>query len=149
VHSRALWLQASHELFPHSFGKKNSKLQFNAQENFGQKLQSTIVSPTSPPSVFATRTFGILIIPEMSKVVVMEKEEEQQVIKPTAVTPAVDTSAWPLLLKNYERRRSRLTLRALDRGMELLMLSSSCPDGPFHTNSHRKRAFEARPEVVH
>jgi H/ACA ribonucleoprotein complex subunit 4 len=24
-------------------------------------------------------------------------------IKPTAVTPSVDTSTWPLLLKNYEK----------------------------------------------
>lgn len=24
-------------------------------------------------------------------------------IKPTAVTPAVDTSNWPLLLKNYDK----------------------------------------------
>jgi len=24
-------------------------------------------------------------------------------IKPTAVTPAVDTSEWPLLLKNYDK----------------------------------------------
>jgi H/ACA ribonucleoprotein complex subunit 4 len=25
-------------------------------------------------------------------------------IKPEAVTPAVDTSSWPLLLKNYDKR---------------------------------------------
>lgn len=31
-------------------------------------------------------------------------EEEEQVIKPQAVTPAVDTSTWPLLLKNYDKR---------------------------------------------
>lgn len=30
-------------------------------------------------------------------------EEDEQVIKPQAVTPAVDTSDWPLLLKNYEK----------------------------------------------
>lgn len=33
-------------------------------------------------------------------------EEDEQVIKPQAVTPAVDTSDWPLLLKNYEKRAS-------------------------------------------
>jgi len=27
--------------------------------------------------------------------------EEQYAIKPQAVTPAIDTSTWPLLLKNY------------------------------------------------
>ena len=33
-------------------------------------------------------------------------EEDEQVIKPQAVAPAVNTSDWPLLLKNYERRAS-------------------------------------------
>lgn len=33
-------------------------------------------------------------------------EEEEQIIKPQAVAPAVDTSDWPLLLKNYEKRVS-------------------------------------------
>ncbi|KAF4980455.1 hypothetical protein FZEAL_3541 [Fusarium zealandicum] len=31
------------------------------------------------------------------------KEEEEYTIKPQAVTPAVDTSSWPLLLKNYDK----------------------------------------------
>ena len=31
-------------------------------------------------------------------------EEDEQVIKPQATTPTVNTSDWPLLLKNYERR---------------------------------------------
>jgi H/ACA ribonucleoprotein complex subunit 4 len=29
-------------------------------------------------------------------------------IKPTAVTPSIDTSNWPLLLKNYDKRESQL-----------------------------------------
>lgn len=33
-------------------------------------------------------------------------EEEEQIIKPQAVAPAVNTSDWPLLLKNYEKRAS-------------------------------------------
>jgi len=33
--------------------------------------------------------------------VVAKKQEEDYTIKPEAVTPAVDTSSWPLLLKNY------------------------------------------------
>lgn len=31
-------------------------------------------------------------------------QEEDYSIKPQAVTPAIDTSSWPLLLKNYDRR---------------------------------------------
>jgi len=30
-------------------------------------------------------------------------EDDDQIIKPEAVTPSVDTSEWPLLLKNWDR----------------------------------------------
>ncbi|KAI8633274.1 pseudouridine synthase [Xylariaceae sp. FL1651] len=33
----------------------------------------------------------------------MKPDEDEFSIKPTAVTPAVDTSTWPLLLKNYDK----------------------------------------------
>ncbi|KAF4469869.1 Centromere microtubule-binding cbf5 [Fusarium albosuccineum] len=36
-------------------------------------------------------------------VVKKTKEEDEYTIKPQAVTPAVDTSSWPLLLKNYDK----------------------------------------------
>lgn len=32
------------------------------------------------------------------------KAEDEYTIKPQASTPAVDTSSWPLLLKNYDKR---------------------------------------------
>lgn len=32
------------------------------------------------------------------------KQEDEFAIKPQAVTPALDTSNWPLLLKNYDKR---------------------------------------------
>lgn len=32
------------------------------------------------------------------------EEQEEHIIKPQATTPAVDTSQWPLLLKNYDNR---------------------------------------------
>jgi H/ACA ribonucleoprotein complex subunit 4 len=35
---------------------------------------------------------------------VAAKKEEDYSIKPEASTPAVDTSDWPLLLKNYNKR---------------------------------------------
>ena len=41
------------------------------------------------------------------EVVKKQKEEVQDYeIKPQATTPALDTSSWPLLLKNYDRRKS-------------------------------------------
>ena len=45
----------------------------------------------------------------MSKEVAVVKKtttEEDYVIKPQATTPSLDTSQWPLLLKNYEKRES-------------------------------------------
>lgn len=32
------------------------------------------------------------------------KVDVEYAIKPEAVTPALDTSTWPLLLKNYDKR---------------------------------------------
>lgn len=39
------------------------------------------------------------------EVVVAKKAEEDYSIKPQAVTPSIDTSSWPLLLKNYDKRK--------------------------------------------
>lgn len=40
----------------------------------------------------------------MAKDAVAKKAEEDYSIKPQASTPALDTSSWPLLLKNYDQR---------------------------------------------
>lgn len=42
----------------------------------------------------------------MSKAVAVVKkgDEDEYTIKPQATTPTIDTSSWPLLLKNYEKR---------------------------------------------
>jgi len=37
---------------------------------------------------------------------VKQQDGEELIIKPEAVTPAVDTSGWPLLLKNWDQRMS-------------------------------------------
>jgi H/ACA ribonucleoprotein complex subunit 4 len=42
----------------------------------------------------------------VTEIVHRKKEQEgDYTIKPQAVTPTVDTSQWPLLLKNYEKRK--------------------------------------------
>ena len=38
------------------------------------------------------------------------KVDVEYSIKPEAVTPAIDTSTWPLLLKNYDKRKLSLLL---------------------------------------
>lgn len=35
---------------------------------------------------------------------VKQDDGEELIIKPEAVTPAVDTSGWPLLLRNWDQR---------------------------------------------
>jgi len=35
-----------------------------------------------------------------------ESGEDEMIIKPEAITPKIDTSAWPLLLKNWDQRMS-------------------------------------------
>jgi H/ACA ribonucleoprotein complex subunit 4 len=35
-----------------------------------------------------------------------EDQKEQWAIQPTTTVPAVDTSTWPLLLKNYDKLRT-------------------------------------------
>jgi H/ACA ribonucleoprotein complex subunit 4 len=37
----------------------------------------------------------------------VQKQDDDFAIKPQAVTPALDTSNWPLLLKNYDKRTMR------------------------------------------
>jgi H/ACA ribonucleoprotein complex subunit 4 len=39
------------------------------------------------------------------KTKVEAKDGEDYSIKPQAVTPSIDTSSWPLLLKNYDKRK--------------------------------------------
>lgn len=47
------------------------------------------------------------------KVVAVKAQEEEHVIKPQASKPATDTSDWPLLLKNYDKRTNSHTLLTL------------------------------------
>ena len=43
---------------------------------------------------------------------VLANDEADYSIKPEAVTPALDTSSWPLLLKSYDKRTSLSPTRA-------------------------------------
>lgn len=42
----------------------------------------------------------------MAMDLVKDMDDDEQIIKPEAVTPALDTSGWPLLLKNWDQRTS-------------------------------------------
>ena len=71
----------------------------------------------------------------MSKMTDMEKKQAQEdefTIKPEAVTPALDTSKWPLLLKNFDRRTSRRQSLALEVVLLADIEYSPREDGPFY-----------------
>ena len=44
---------------------------------------------------------------------VAKQADDEYAIKPQAATPAIDTSSWPLLLKNYDKRESRMAPASL------------------------------------
>lgn len=64
---------------------------------------------------------------------VKQDDGEDMIIKPEAVTPAIDTSAWPLLLRNWDQREYPLSLLEVNA----LTKRSTRPHRPLHTYSRR------------
>lgn len=52
----------------------------------------------------------------MADKVAAKAQEEEHIIKPQATTPAANTSDWPLLLKNYDKREDAISQPTLDSG---------------------------------
>lgn len=52
----------------------------------------------------------------MADKVAAKAQEEEHIIKPQATTPAADTSDWPLLLKNYDKREDATSQSVLKSG---------------------------------
>jgi hypothetical protein len=69
------------------------------------ELQSTqkIVGKLSELNA-AEGSFTLSQLPITKMAMAVSQKEIDYSIKPEAVTPAVDTSTWPLLLKNYDKR---------------------------------------------
>ena len=75
-------------------------------------------------------------------------------IKPEAVVPAVDTSTWPLLLKNYDKRE--FDLGSMDgiymdmyvNGVLIVVLNSSRSHWTLHPNPERLHATQERSQVI-
>lgn len=113
------------------------------------------------------------------KTKVEAKDGEDYSIKPTAVTPSIDTSSWPLLLKNYDKREYALdsipnggayctsSVESRDKstanwrqdgrgnhskheGPRLTLLSlSPCSHRSLHPDPQWQLPVEARPQVVY
>jgi hypothetical protein len=60
--------------------------------------------------------------------VVKKTTEEEYTIKPQATTPSLDTSEWPLLLKNYEKRKSPDDLMRLQLLFDAFLSLNCSPD---------------------
>lgn len=57
----------------------------------------------------------------MADKVAAKAQEEEHIIKPQATTPAADTSDWPLLLKNYDKREDATSQSVLNSGETILL----------------------------
>ena len=64
-----------------------------------------------------------------------ESDDMDMVIKPEAVTPAVNTSNWPLLLKNWDQCMSLVLLA--EQQQRLTSNSSTRPHRSLHPHSRR------------
>lgn len=66
---------------------------------------------------------------------VKQSDSDEMVIKPEAVTPAVDTSSWPLLLKNWDQRM--LSSSRACEWHRLTFMPSPRTHRPLHTHPRR------------
>lgn len=57
----------------------------------------------------------------MADKVAAKAQEEEHIIKPQATTPAANTSDWPLLLKNYDKREDATSQLALESDVQILL----------------------------
>lgn len=57
----------------------------------------------------------------MADKIAAKAQEEEHIIKPQATTPAANTSDWPLLLKNYDKREDATSQSVLDSGVNILL----------------------------
>jgi hypothetical protein len=72
-------------------------------------------------------------------------DSEEYTIKPDNSTPSIDDSQWPLLLKNYNKRKSLFTLAVQShaRLFKLTMFLSARPDWSLHPDSCGMRPAQA------
>lgn len=115
------WRHILHAKFLPHRAKEKKKLEARTGGRTRKKSITSASAPVSPSSLGTTTLCTFQFIPgsrilgrsirretvKMVTEVVNKKkgqEQEEHIIKPQATTPAVDTSEWPLLLKNYDNR---------------------------------------------
>lgn len=71
-----------------------------SSKNFKLASQSIVIAPSAPATTAA--------------MALVQTNPDAYVIKPESAAPAIDTSSWPLLLKNYsDRTQPQLPSRAV------------------------------------
>ncbi len=113
---QVLWLRGSDLCSPHQPStasawpakKKNWELAaFRAKlENPVRDYEASLLLCLRVLLLPATPSCVLLLTSKMGDVEMASNKGDDGSIKPEAVTTAVDTSQWPLLLKNYDRRQS-------------------------------------------
>lgn len=78
---------------------------------------------------------------------VKQDDGEEHIIKPEAVTPAIDTSAWPLLLRNWDQCKLSSATQNLPCNADIE--SSTRPNRSFHPNPRRMHTSPPRSEILH
>jgi hypothetical protein len=68
-------------------------------------------------------------------------EEPEYSIKPENVTPAIPTSEWPLLLKNYDK--CTISAHSAITELSLTMVDSTRAHRPLHPHSLRLHTAQA------
>lgn len=82
---------------------------------------------------------------------ILANDEADYAIKPEATTPALDTSTWPLLLKNYDKRKFFPAFHLPPQSQNQLIDKnhSPCPNRSFHTDPTRLYPSETRSQILH
>jgi hypothetical protein len=70
----------------------------------------------------------------------------EHTIKPQSATPVVDTSDWPLLLKDYGRR---MLLNSSELRVLILWICSNYPNWPFYPDTKRLHSIEKRYQILY
>ena len=117
---------------------RSNSPQFSPDTTVGLCQYKRILAPLLPHAPDRTTT--------MALVKHSGSEADDQIIKPEAVTPNVNTSDWPLLLKNWDRR---MLSHAVINKAEADHKSSPCPHRPLHTHPRWLHSSAPRPQTIH
>jgi hypothetical protein len=78
--------------------------------------------------------------------IVKQDEGEELIIKPEAVTPSINTSEWPLLLRNWDQRKHPVLIWFEAKTLTPL---STRPHWSLHPHTRWLHTSAPRPQILH